>query len=80
MPLMIDAEPLLEHLAAVDAANAPRYALVKAYRELPAPVTPAQTEQFQAEYQKASTDWANACGALAFALGVAVERAKASGQ
>jgi hypothetical protein len=68
MSLMIDAEPLLDLLAAVDAANEPRYGLAKSYRELPTPVTPAQTERFQAEYQKASTEWANACGALALAL------------
>jgi hypothetical protein len=73
---MIDAEPLLSYLAAVDAANSPRYALAKAYRELPQPVTQAQTDQFQADYQKASTDWANACGALASALAVEVARVK----
>jgi hypothetical protein len=77
--MMIDAEPLLSYLAAVDEANAPRYALAKAYRELPQPVTQAQTDQFQANYQKASTEWANACGVLAHWLGVEVERAKAKG-
>jgi len=46
MPLMIDAEPLMELLAAVDAADEPRYALVQAFRELQMPVTPEQTEQF----------------------------------
>ncbi|WP_146136279.1 MULTISPECIES: hypothetical protein [Pseudomonas] len=77
---MIDAEPLLELLAVVDSANQPRYALVKAYRELPTPVTPAQTEQFHTEYQKASTEWANACGALTFAFGAEVSKAKAKNQ
>lgn len=72
MALMIDAEPLLKHLAAVAAANEPRYALVSAYRQVPAPVTPALTERFQTEYQKASTEWANACGLLSDALRVAV--------
>ncbi|OZY32046.1 hypothetical protein [Pseudomonas lundensis] len=80
MALMIDAEPLLELLAAIDAANQTRYALAKAYRELTAPVTPAQTGQFHTEYQKASTEWANACGALAFTFGVEVEKARATGQ
>lgn len=78
MALMIDAEPLLELLGAVDAANEPRYALAQAFRELPTPVTPAQTEKFQTEYQKASTEWANACGSLASALDAAVKRTQAN--
>ncbi|APC19389.1 hypothetical protein BLL42_26985 (plasmid) [Pseudomonas frederiksbergensis] len=77
---MINTEPLLPYLAAVDAANEPRYALAKAYRELPQPVTQAQTDQFQADYQKASTDWANACGTLAHWLAVEVERGQVAEQ
>ncbi|MHA6236818.1 hypothetical protein [Pseudomonas fluorescens group sp. PF-69] len=42
-------------------------------------MTQAQTDQFQADYQKASTEWANACGVLVHWLGVEVERAKAGG-
>lgn len=79
MTLMIDAEPLVALLADVDTANAGRGRIVAKYRSYEQP-TEAQTEQFLKQYQEASVTWANACGALAFAVGVAVDQAKAGNQ
>lgn len=79
MALMIDAEPLAAMLADVDTANAGRERIMSKYHALERPTT-EQTEQFFKQYQEASVTWANACGALAFAVGVAVDLAKANSQ
>jgi hypothetical protein len=60
---MIDAEPLLPLLAAIQKTEEPRYELVRALNAMPSP-TNEDFSRFLADYQIASTTWANACAVL----------------
>ena len=75
MPLMIDLEPLLPFLAAIDASIEPRRMLVTTYEQIVSP-SAQQTTKFMDDYLKASIDWFNACGALTTSLCTAVKEAK----
>ncbi|WP_430318714.1 hypothetical protein, partial [Pseudomonas nitroreducens] len=68
-------EALLPYLEDVDAANDKRAEVINQYRQLSNPSS-EQTEQFLADYQRASKPWANACGAVVGELKKAVEQAK----